>query len=52
MSKVTFLTRRWNNILSIGLGIPLTFFIGTVVLNSGYGKFSNFLGVVIFGVVY
>ena len=52
MKKNTMLTRKWNNVISLALGLPLTFFVGNVLINSEVDEFTNFLGLVIFGVVY
>jgi hypothetical protein len=52
MTKERFLTVRWNNILTLGLGLPaLTYAI--VVLSTGIlSDIAGFIGLVIIGVVY
>jgi len=52
MNKEKFLTIQWNNILSLGLGLPIIIY-GYIMLNSASKiGFSGFLGLVIIGVVY
>ena len=52
MNKEKFLTIRWNNILSLGLGLP-TIIYGYIFLNNANSiGFSGFLGLVLIGVVY
>ncbi len=52
MTKDAFLTRRWNNFLSVGLGIPLLIYIAVVLSTSVLSEFASFIGIVIAGVVY
>ena len=52
MTKDAFLTRRWNNILAVGLGIPLLIYIAVTLSTSVLSEFASFLGMVIIGVVY
>jgi hypothetical protein len=52
MTKEKFLTKRWNNVLAFGLGIPLLIY-GVVVLSTSImSDFAGFIGLVAFGVVY
>ncbi len=52
MTRDAFLTRRWNNILSVGLGIPLLIYIAVVLSTSVLSELASFIGIVIAGVVY
>ena len=49
ITKDAFLTRRWNNILSVGLGIPLLIYIVVVLSTSVLSDFASFIGIVIAG---
>jgi hypothetical protein len=52
MTREKFLTVRWNNWLSLGLGLP-TLIYGVVVLSiSVLSDFASFIGIVVMGVVY
>jgi hypothetical protein len=52
MTKERFLTVRWSNLLSLGLGIP-TLIYGVVVLStSALSDSAGFIGLVALGVVY
>ena len=52
MTKDKFLTRRWNNRLTLGLGIP-TFMYGIVVISTSVlSDFAGFIGMVLLGAVY
>ena len=52
MTKEKFLTKRWNNWLTLALGLP-TLIYGTVVLSTSVlSDFWGFIGMVIIGVVY
>ena len=52
MTKEKFLTIRWNNLLSLGLGIPVLIYVIIVLSTSALSNFSGFIGLVIFGVLY
>ena len=52
MIKEKFLTKRWNNWLTLALGLP-TLIYGIVVLSTSVlSDFWGFIGMVIIGVVY
>jgi hypothetical protein len=52
MAKERFLTVGWNNVLTVGLGIP-TIAYGVVALATGVlSDFWGFVGMVVLGVVY
>ena len=44
-----FLTRRWNNILSAALGIPLTAYVVWYLSTLGLSDFAGFVGMAAFG---
>jgi hypothetical protein len=52
MTKEKFLTVRWNNWLTLGLGLP-TLIYGVVVLSTSVlSDFIGFIGLVVIGVLY
>ena len=52
MTRERFLTVRWNNILTLGLGIP-TLIYGIVALATSLASdLPGFLGLVVIGVLY
>ncbi len=52
MTKEEFLTKRWNNWLTLGLGLP-TLIYATVGLSSAVlSDFAGFIGMAVFGAVY
>lgn len=52
VKKENFLTRSWNNRLTLGLGIP-TFVYGYVVLSTSVvSDLAGFIGMIILGAVY
>jgi hypothetical protein len=52
MSKDKFLTIRWNNLLSLGLGIPALVYVIIVLATSVLSDRAGFIGLVIIGVLY
>ncbi len=44
-----FLTRRWNNVLSAGLGVPLTAYVGWYLSTFEISEFAGFIGMAVFG---
>ncbi len=52
MNKDAFLTRRWNNILSAGLGVPLLTFVAAVLFTSVFTDLASFVGIAIAGAFY
>ena len=52
MTKDKFLTKRWNNLLSLGLGIPVLIYAVVVLSTSVLSPSAGFIGVVGFGVLY
>ena len=52
LTRERFLTVRWNNILTLGLGIP-TLIYGIVALATSLASdLPGFLGLVVIGVLY
>ena len=52
MTKEKFLTVRWNNVLTLGLGLPALIY-GSVVLSTGVlSDKVGFIGLVVIGVLY
>ncbi|MFC2009828.1 hypothetical protein ACFLT6_00265 [Chloroflexota bacterium] len=52
MTKENFLTRRWNNWLTVGMGIPVLIYIVVVLSTSILTDFAGFIGMVVLGVLY
>jgi len=52
MTKEKFLTVRWNNLLSLGLGIPVLIYVIVVLSTSLLSPSAGFIGLVVFGVLY
>ncbi len=52
MTKEKFLTVRWNNLLSLGLGIPALIYVVVVLSTSGLSVRAGFIGIVVIGVLY
>jgi hypothetical protein len=52
MTKEKFLTVRWNNLLSLGLGIPALMYVFAVLSTSIFSERVAFIGLAVIGVVY
>ncbi len=52
MKKEDFLTVRWNNILTIGLGIPTLIFIIAALSGSFWSTRGGLIWLAVIGVVY
>lgn len=52
MTKDKFLTVRWNNLLSLILGIPALIYVGIVLATSMLSDTASFAGLVIIGIFY
>ena len=52
LNKEKYLTVRWNNILSLALGIPSLIYILTAYTNSIWTQKSGMIGISIIGVLY
>ena len=52
MTKDEFLTVRWNNALTLGLGLILLVYVVFVLFTPVVSDFAAFIGLVILGVFY
>jgi hypothetical protein len=52
MTKEQFLTARWNNIITLGLGLILLIYVYFVFSSSALSDKAAFIGLVVLGVVY
>ena len=52
MTKEKFLIQRWNNWLTVGMGIPVLIYIVIVLSTSVLSDFTGFIGMVVLGVLY
>jgi hypothetical protein len=52
MTKERYLTVRWNNLLTLGLGIPLVIWVVVVLSTSVLSDLAGFIGTAVIGVVY
>ncbi len=52
MTKTEFLTVRWNNRLSLGLGLPILIYAVVVLSTSVLSDSAGFIGLVVMGVIY
>jgi hypothetical protein len=52
MTKEKFLTVRWNNLLTLGLGLILLIYVFVVLSTSILSDVAAFIGLVVLGVLY
>jgi hypothetical protein len=52
MTKEKFLTVRWNNLLTLGLGLILLIYVFVVLSTSILSERVAFIGLVVLGVLY
>lgn len=52
MTREEFLTVRWNNLISLGLGIPALAYALFALFTSVLSPFTEFIVLVAIGVVY
>jgi len=52
MTKEEFLTVRWNNLLSLGLGLPALIYVVIALSTSFWLVRGGFIGLVVMGVFY
>ena len=52
MTKEKFLTARWNNILTLALGIPTLLYIVFALSTPALSDQAAFIGLFLIGVVY
>lgn len=49
MTQVNFLTARWNNMISLGLGLLTLCYVLSVLASSTWSDKGEFMGLVIIG---
>ena len=52
MTKEKFLTLRWNNLLSLGMGIPALIYVVVILSTTVLSDSAGFIGLVVIGVLY
>ena len=52
MTKEKFLTKGWNNWLTLGMGLPTLIYATVILSTSVLSDFAGFIGLAIFGAVY
>ena len=52
MTREQFLTARWNNILVLGLGLPILLYVAVVLSAPVMSDRASFIGLVVIGVLY
>jgi hypothetical protein len=52
MTKEKFLTVRWNNLLTLGLGLPGLIYVLVAFSTSAWSTRGGFIGLSIMGVLY
>ncbi len=52
MTKEDFLTVHWNNLLSLGLGLPALIYVVAALSTSAWSGRGGFIGLTIIGVLY
>jgi hypothetical protein len=52
MTKEKFLTVRWNNLLSLGLGIPALIYVLVALSTSVWSERGGMIGLALIGVLY
>lgn len=52
MTKEKFLTLRWNNILTLGMGLIMLIYVGFVLSTSALSDVVAFIGLALIGAVY
>ena len=52
MTKEAFLTVRWNNFLSLGLGLPVLIYVVFVLSTSVLSVSAGFNGLVVLGALF
>jgi hypothetical protein len=52
MTKEKFLTVRWNNLLSLGLGLPALIFVVFALSTTNYSERGGMIALAVIGVLY
>jgi len=51
-TKEKFLTKVWNNWLTLGFGIPILAYAYIIFYTALFSDFASFIGMFLFGAVY
>jgi hypothetical protein len=52
MIKEEYLTLRWNNILTLGIGLVMLIYVGFVLSTTVFSNVTSFIGLALIGAVY
>jgi hypothetical protein len=52
MTRDRFLTRRWNNWLTLAMGLPTLIYVVVVLSTSLLSDFAGFVGLAVIGAIY
>jgi hypothetical protein len=52
MTRDRFLTRRWNNWLTLVMGLPTLIYVVVVLSTSLLSDFAGFVGLAVIGAIY
>ena len=52
MTKGEFLTKRWNNWLTLGMGLPILAYALVVLSTEVLSDFAGFVGMAVLGALY
>jgi len=52
MTKEKFLTVHWNNLLTLGLGLPTLIYVVYALSNSVWSEKGGLIGLAVIGVIY
>ena len=52
VTREKFLTVRWNNVLSLGLGLPALIYVVVALSTSVWSGKAGFIGLAVIGVLY
>ena len=52
MTREQFFTLRWNNILTLGMGLIMLIYVAFVLYNSILSDLAAFIGLALLGAVY
>ena len=52
MTKDKFLSKRWNNWLTLGIGLPTLIYAIVVLSTTVFSDFTGFIGMALIGAVY
>ena len=52
MTRDKFFTRRWNNWLTLAMGLPTLIYVVVVLSTSLLSDFAAFIGIAVIGAIY